>query len=178
MITITPIFVLIALLALALIVFLAKGHFSSDADWQKLTDRLRPVDVGAFCNLIAASEQEFLREHLPQGEFKTIHRQRMLAAIGYVRGAAHNAAILTRLGQAARQHSDPAIRQAGEGLVDNGLRLRIYAFRLLPKLCLSMVFPRVVPTADLVTEAYDTICRHVVRLNRLHFPTHGMSSAL
>src|ERR1700692_5119951 len=122
--TIALVFAIIALLAFALIVHLAKGHLSTDGNFQKLASQLRHVDVDAFCNLIAASEQEYLRDHLRPREFRTIHRERMLAAVEYVRCAAHNAAILIRLGESARQHSDPVIRATGERLLDKCVRLR------------------------------------------------------
>jgi hypothetical protein len=178
MITIALIFALIGLLALALIVYLAKGHLTSDADWQKLTDQLRPVDVAAFCNLISATEQQYLHDHLPSRDFRNIHRERMQAAVEYVRCAAHNASILMRLGEAASQHSEASVREAGQKLVENGLRLRLYAVQLVPRLYLSMAFPKAGPATDVLADTYDNMSRQVVMLNRLHFPTHDMSSAL
>lgn len=176
--TITVVFVLLGLLALALTIYLAKGHLGSSGDLQKLSTHLRPVDVAAFCNLISVSEQEYLRDHLPPREFRSIHRERMGAAVEYVRCAAHNASILMRLGEAARQHSDPSVREAGEKLLENGLRLRLYAFQLVPKLYLSMAFPRAGQATDVLVDTYDNMSHQVVMLSRLHFPTHGMSSAL
>ena len=176
--TLAVVFVFIGLIALALIIYLAKGHLNSRSDLQKLSTQLRPVDVAAFCNLISSNEQEFLRDHLPPHEFRTIHRERMLAAVEYVRCAAHNAAILIRLGESARQHSDPAIRDTAQKLVDNGLRLRLYAFQLVPRLYLSMAFPKLGPASGVLADTYDTMSRQVVMLGCLQFPTHGMSSAL
>jgi hypothetical protein len=176
--TIAIVFVLLGLLALALIIYLAKGHLSRGGDLQKLSTQLRPVDVGAFCNLISASEQQYLREHLPARQFRSIHRERMGAAIEYVRCAAHNASILMRLGEAARHHSDPSVREAGEKLLENGLRLRLYAVQVVPRLYLSMAFPMAGPTPDILADTYDNMSRQVVMLSCLQFPTHGMSSAL
>ena len=176
--TIALVFAIIGLLAFGLIVHLAKGHLTTDGNLENLASELRHVDVGAFCNLIAASEQEYLRDNLPPREFRTIHRERMLAAVEYVRCAAHNAAILIRLGESARQHSDPVIRSTGERLLDNGLRLRLYAFQLVPRLYLSMAFPNFGPMPEVLAETYDTMNRQVVRLSSLQFPTYGMSSAL
>lgn len=176
--TIVIIFVFLGLLALCLTIYLAKGHLSKVGDLEKLATELRPVDVGAFCNLISASEQQYLREHLPPREFRSIHRERMAAAVEYVRCAARNASILMRLGEAARQHSDPSVRLAGERLLENGLRLRLYAIQLIPRLYLSMAFPKVGPTPNILADTYDDLSRQVVKLSRLHFPTHGMSTAL
>lgn len=176
--TIVIVFVSIGLLALALIIYLAKGHIGKGSDLQALATQLRPVDVSAFCNLISASEQEYLRANLPTREFRSIHRERMAAAVEYVRCAAHNASILMRLGEAARQHSDPSVREAGTKLLENGLRLRLYAVQVIPRLYLSMAFPKAGPFSETLADTYDTMSRQVVTLSCLHFPTHGMSSAL
>jgi hypothetical protein len=176
--TIAIIFILLGLLALALIIYLAKGHLSKGGDLEKLALQLRPVDVGAFCNLISASEQQYLLENLSSRDFQSIHRERMGAAVEYVRCAAHNASILMRLGDAARQHSDPSVRVAGEKLLENGLRLRLYAIQVIPRLYLSIAFPKARPTPDVLADTYDNMSRQVVTLSCLHFPTHGMSSAL
>ncbi|HXF11651.1 MAG TPA: hypothetical protein VN517_00740 [Terriglobales bacterium] len=176
--TAATIFIVLGLVALILTIYLAKGHLSKGGDLEKLAIQLRPVDIGAFCNLISASEQEYLREHLPPREFRSIHRERMGAAVEYVRCAAHNASILMRLGEAARQHSDISVQEAGEKLLENGLRLRLYAIQVIPRLYVSMAFPQAGPTPDLLADTYDNMSRQVVTLNCLHFPTHGMSSAL
>ena len=176
--TIVIIFVLLGLMALALTIYLAKNHLSRGGALDELATRLRPVDVDAFCNLISANEQQYLCEHLPPREFRSIHRERMGAAVEYVRCAAHNASILMRLGEAARQHSDSSVRQAGEKLLENGLRLRLYAIQVIPRLYLSMAFPKAGPAPDILADTYDNMSRQVVTLSCLHFPTHGMSSAL
>lgn len=176
--TVAMVFIFVGLLALALTIYLAKGHFSRGGDLEQLATELRAIDVAAFCNLISASEQQYLREHLPPREFRSIHRKRMGAAVEYVRCAAHNASILMRLGEAARQHSDASVRQAGEKLLENGLRLRLYSIQLIPRLYLSMAFPKAGPAPDILADTYDNMSRQVVALSCLHFPTHGMSSAL
>lgn len=176
--TIAILFIFVGLLAFALILYLAKGHLSRGGDLQKLATELRPVDVSAFCNLISASEQRYLQENLPPREFRKIHRERMGVAVEYVRCAANNASILMRLGEAARQHSDPSVQEAGAKLLENGLRLRLYAIQVVPRLYLSMAFPKSGPFPATLADTYDNMSRQVVTLNCLQFPTHGMSSAL
>ena len=176
--TTSLIFAFIGLLVLVLILLLAKGHLTTHGDLQELAAQLRPVDVAAFCNLISESEQKFLYDRLPPSEFRTIHRERMLAAVDYVRGASRNAAILIRLGESARQHPDPTIRDTAQKLVDDGLRLRLFALQLVPRLYLSMAFPRLSPASDGIADTYDSMSGYVVTLGRLQFPTHEMSSAL
>ena len=112
--TAATIFIVLGLVALILTIYLAKGHLSKGGDLEKLAIQLRPVDIGAFCNLISASEQEYLREHLPPREFRSIHRERMGAAVEYVRCAAHNASIRGKIVRkwpalaAVRDSSHPA----------------------------------------------------------------------
>jgi len=172
------VFALVGLLALLLIIYLAKGHHATGGDLDELAARLKPVDVSAFRNLIDEREEEFLRERLPAPEFKNIARERKLAAIEYIWSAAENAAILIRLGEAAKQDSDPAISSAGEKLFENALRLRLYAFKVVPRLYLGVLFPSAGSAPYAVADAYDTITRQVVMLGCLQYPTRGMSSAL
>ena len=176
--TIPLIFAFAGLLALFLVVLLAKGHLSTKDNLDELASRLRSVDVDAFRNLIDDHEEQFLRERLPPGEFRRIQRRRNLAAVEYIWCAAQNAAILTRLGEAARQNSDPAIAAAAEKLVGNALRLRLYAFQAIPRLYVTAVVPWAHASPNFVADTYDSMTRQVVMLSCLHYPTRGMSSAL
>jgi len=172
---IPTIFVVLAFLGLLLILYIAKGHHSTAGNLDQLASQLRSVDVDAFRNLIDHREQDYLRERLPANEFRGIQRERMLAAVEYVRAAASNAAILIRLAEAARQNSDPAVAQAADKLA---IRLRLYAFRVVPRLYFGMLMPGVSLAPIDLADAYDTITRQVVMLGCLQYPTRGMSSAL
>src|SRR5690348_12757190 len=98
------VFVVLGFLALFLIIHLAKGHHTTGTDLDQLASQLRSVDVDAFRNLINEGEEEYLRQRLLPSEFKSIQRERKLAAIEYIGCAAKNAAILIRLAEAARQN--------------------------------------------------------------------------
>jgi hypothetical protein len=172
------VFTVLALLLLFSILYLARTHPTTSGDLDQLAAQLRPVDLRAFRNLMAPSEEQYLRENLPLRQFRMIHRERMLAASEYVRSAAQNAAILVRLGEAARRSSDTEVVAAAEKLLDNALRLRLYAFRTVPRLYLAILFPGISRTPQPVADAYDTMTRQVVMLGCLQFPTHGMASAL
>jgi hypothetical protein len=56
--------------------------------------------------------------------------------------------------------------------------LRLYAIQVVPRLYLSLAFPKARPTPEILADTYDNMSRQVVTLSCLHFPTHGMSSAL
>lgn len=169
---------LVGVLALFLIIYLAKGHHATGCDVDALAAQLRPLDVNAFRNLIDEREEKFLRELLPGKEFRRVHRERTLAAVEYVKCAAQNAAILIRLAEAAKQAPDPAVSAAAEKLLDNALRLRLHAFHVVPRLYLGMLVPRTALAPRFVADGYDTLTRQVVMLGCLQFPTRGMSAAL
>ena len=171
------VFVALSLLALGLILHVAKGHHVKAGDLDQLASQLRSVDVAAFRNLIDEGEEQYLRDHLPHYEFRSIQRQRKLAAIEYIRCAANNAAILIRLAEAARQNPDRAVARAADKLFDNALRLRLYSLRVVPRLYVGILLPGLSLAPTELADAYDTISRQVVMLG-LQYPTRGISYAL
>lgn len=176
--TVALVFAVLGVLALVAILLLAKGPAHAGGDLDQLASQLRPVDVRAFRNLISDSEEDFLRENVPFWEFRMIHRARMLAAIEYVRCASQNASILIQLAEAAKQSPDSEIVAAGERLLENALRLRIYAIQMIPRLYLAVLFPQMGRAQSSLADAYDTMTRQVVMLGCLQYPTHGMSASL
>jgi hypothetical protein len=175
----TPlIFVLLACLALLLIIYLFAGRNSNRADLDALAAQLQPIDVNAFRNLIDDREEEFLRERLPAREFRSIHRERMIAAAEYVWGAARNAAILIRLAEAGKADPDPTVATAAENLLENALRFRLYAFQVVPRLYLSAVVPYVNHAPQAIAEQYDLMSHQMVMLQCLRTPSRGVSGAI
>lgn len=120
------IIVVAGVIALVLILQLAKGLRRIGGNLDEMAARLRPIDVDAFRNLIDEREEEYLRANLPSREFRRIHRQRMLAVVEYVWSATRNTSILIGLGEAAKQSRDPAVVAAADKLLENALRLRLY----------------------------------------------------
>lgn len=159
-----------SLLALSAVLLLAKGRLRAGENGKNLDGRLCPIDVDAFRNLMDESEEEFLREHLPPPEFRAIHRERMLAASEYVRGAARNAGLLIQLAEAARLNPDPAVAAVAEGLQENAFRLRLYAWQTLPRLYVSVVIPGARLAPQTLAEKYDSLTRQMVTLNCLQSP--------
>jgi hypothetical protein len=146
--------VLISLMALVLM-YAVRGKTSPVAEWDDLIGHTRPVDIDAFRNLIDPAEEDFLRRNLPTGEFRVIQRERLRAAVEYVSCAAHNAAVLVRLGEAARASSDPKIAQAGRQLLDSALRLRLYALLSMIRLYLGIAFPGAHLSAGSLADNYQ-----------------------
>ena len=169
------IFAGVGLLGLFLILYLAMGLRPNGGNLDELTAQLRPIDVDAFRNLIDEREEEYLRAHLPPNEFRSIHRQRMLAAVEYVWCATRNTSILISLGEAARQSPDPTLVTAADKLIDNAQRLRLYAFQAVPRMYVSMLFPRAGKAPHFVAETYDTLFRQAVVLGCLRQPARETS---
>lgn len=176
--TITLILISGALLVLAFLVRLAKGRGVAVEVLNNPTEHIRSVDVEAFRNLVDPDEEEFLRANLPPAEFRRIQRERLRAAVEYVSCAAQNAAILLRLADAGRRSSDAATADAAEKLVNNALRLRLYALHAIPRLYLGMIFPGARISPVRIAESYEQMTRLVVLLGCLQYPTRGVSAAL
>jgi hypothetical protein len=176
--TVTLILILVAFSALVFFIRLAGGRASAPENLENPAEQIRSVDVDAFRNLIDPGEEEYLRTNLPPAEFRRIQRERLRAAVEYVSCAAHNAAILLRLADAGRRSSNPATAEAAQKLIDNALRLRLYALHAIPRLYLGMILPgsRISPVR--VVERYEQMTRLVVLLGCLQYPTRGVSAAL
>jgi hypothetical protein len=173
-----PLFLaLIGFLSLALMLYFAKDHRAKGGDLDQLASQLKPIDVNAFRNLIDEGEVEFLRRNLSSAEFRSIQRERKLATVEYIWCAAQNAAILIRLGEAARHDPDPAVSAAADKLLENALRLRLYAFQVVPRLYLGLLFPGASLAPYFVADSYDAINRQAVMLGCLQHSNRGMSSA-
>ena len=171
----TFVLVLISVMAL-LLMYAARGKTSPIGELDDLVGRTRPVDIDAFRNLIDPAEEDFLRDNLPGREFRAIQRERLRAALEYVSSAAHNAAILVRLGEAARASSDPKIAEAGRQLLDTALRLRLYALLATIRLYVGIALPGAHLSAGRLVDNYQHLSslagqlvfmQHPARVSRL-----------
>jgi len=165
--------IILAILALSVpvVIRLARGRANRGIE------QIRSVDLRAFRNLMDPDEEQYLRRNLSPVEFRRIQRERLQAAVEYIKSAAFNAAVLMRFAETARHSPDPATAQAAGKLIDNAIRLRSYAFRAIPKLYLAMVFPGRGISPAPVAESYELMTRQVVLLG-LQYPTGEISAAL
>jgi len=138
-----------------------------------LVGRTRPVDIDAFRNLVDPVEEDFLRENLPPGEFRAIQRERLRAAVEYVSCAAHNAAILVRLGEAARLSLDPKIVEAGQQLLDTALRLRLNALLATIRLYLGIALPGAHLSAGRLVDNYQHLSSLAGQLVYMQYPARA-----
>jgi hypothetical protein len=147
----------LALAGLILLLLVTRGYSNSVSGLEDLAGRTRPIDIEAFRNIIDPGEEEFLRANLSLREFRSLQRQRLLAASEYVSSAAHNAAVLLRLGQAGLHNADPTVAAAARQLVDNALRLRIYALLSLAKLYVRFAVPEARLSSESLAENYQQL---------------------
>jgi hypothetical protein len=176
--TVTFILVLAGVLALLFLVWLAKVRSVAHRRGADTAGEIRPVDVEAFRNLIDPAETKFLRSNLPLPEFRKVERQRLRAAVDYIAGAAYNAKVLMRMGEAARESPEPAVAEAGEKLVNTAIRLRVYAFQVTAKLYLRMLLPGAQLAPVGLAENYERMTALVLLLGRMENARRNVSSAL
>jgi hypothetical protein len=176
----TLILVLIAVFALIFFLVRIRGLGIAPIETSKLADRLLAVDLEAFRNLVDPAEEQYLREQLPAAEFRYIQRQRLRAALDYIGGVSHNAAILLHVGQVARLSPDPRVAEAARQLVDDAVRLRLYALVATAKLFARMAFPGTVLESAGIVDSYQSASHRAALLGRLQNPTHAalLSKAL
>jgi hypothetical protein len=170
---ITSLLLLFAALALILFVLRSVSTSRRGPDEEELQARIRPVDLEAFRNLTDPSEEQFLRDNLPPSEFRAIQRQRLRAAIDYLGGASHNAALLLQLGQTARRSADARIADAGRNLVDEAVRLRLYSLLARGKLCARFVLPEAAWHPAGIVDRYQHLTEGAAQLGRLQYPERG-----
>jgi hypothetical protein len=174
---ITVILVVFALLAMGALIMAARGRSVTVTDVAELEGKLRPVDLLAFRNLVAAEEEEFLRSNLPAKVFRVVQKERIGAAVEYVQCVAQNASLLLRLGEAARASADPEIANAGRELVESALRIRIYALSAAMKLRARRVLPGLSVSPSAVSSSYENLTGLVSRLGRLQHRSEQLAAA-
>ncbi len=165
--------ILIVAAALALIVIFRISvsqslRMSADAS---LANRIQPLDVEAFRNLIDPTEREYLRRRLPAGEFREVQRQRLRAMAAYVQTASRNAAILVNMAQAALASSDAQTVEAARQLIDNALLLRRNATFALFRIYIAMAWPDSNMAAAPILQGYVQLNGSAMLLGRLQHPT-------
>jgi hypothetical protein len=165
--------VIAALLAALFFIRVSRGHAEAIANLDDLSGRTQPVDLEAFRNLIDPAETIFLRKHLPPPDFNAVQRERTQAAVEYVQRIAQNAAVLLRLGQAARSHADPEVARAAQSIIERALVVRMIAMQALIKLKLQILLPGIdLSTVD-VFDRYTRLTESVGLFTRLQRPAYS-----
>ncbi|MGH9557165.1 MAG: hypothetical protein ACRD2Y_15210 [Terriglobales bacterium] len=163
---------LLGLAAVGLLLRSVRGQSAAIRSLEELEGQTRPVDLAAFRNLMDPDEQAYLRAHVSDADFRRLQRQRLRAARVYVRRAAHNAAVLVRLGEAARASADPEVARAAQELVNSALQLRLNALFAECQLLIRITLPVGRPRAAGLLESYEVLIERVTRLCRLQRPAY------
>ena len=171
--TLALILVFLAALALAGLFFFARGRSASVNALAELKEQTKPVDIAAFRNLIDPSEEDYLRENLSKPDFRSIRRERLYAAIEYLRCVSANAAVLLRLGEAARKSEDPEVAKAAQELVNSALVLRLNVLAAEAKLYANIVVPGLRLSPGTIAASYENLTGSVTRLGRLQNYVHA-----
>ncbi len=163
--------VIAAVLALATILSVATARSLQSRKGIESPERIRPIDVQAFRNLINPAEDEYLRRRLPAGTFRAVRRERLLAMAAYVWMAAENAAVLVRVGQAALAAGDARAAAAAHRLVNDSLLLRRNAMLALARIYLALAWPNSGLAAVRVADRYEQLSGTAMLLGRLQNPS-------
>jgi cell division protein FtsL len=168
--TIVLAIVLAALIVALYFIRVSHQHAAVISSLDDLSGRTQPVDLEAFRNLIDPAQTAYLRQSLPSTEFRNLHRERTHVAAEYVQRIAQNAAVLLRLGQAARHHADPEIARAAQAMVERALVVRMIAMEALIKLRVQSFFPGIEFSTSEVFERYRRLTESVALFTRLQRP--------
>jgi hypothetical protein len=171
--TVTLLIIVFAAAAIALFLGAVRAHRQMARELPQLEDLTQSVDLAAFRNLVDPAEESYLRENLSRPQFRAIQRQRLQAALEYVRRTAHNASLLLRAGEAALRSEDPEIAMAGRELVNHALLLGIRAKLAVPLLYARIALPGAHISVGRVIDVYQRLTEDAVRLARLQNPAYA-----
>jgi hypothetical protein len=162
-----------ALAVLLLLLYLESGHNAPVLGVDELAGHTRPVDIEAFRNLMDPGEDEFLRANLRPQDFRAIQKARTRSALDYIRKATHNAAYLTRVGEAAARSADPRVAQAGNELVDRALRLRAYSLLAIAQMYIRLALPTVQFSYSKLVDNYQHLSHLAGQVALMEQPAHA-----
>ncbi len=168
--TLTLLLLGIAVATATLLLWVARGQARPVASGEELLLALKPVDLEAFRNLTDPAEEAYLRSRLSRSDFRRVQRLRLQAAADYVGRTAHNAAVLLRLAEAARQSPEPDVARTAQELASAAMELRLNSM-----LALALLYARcLVPEASLRLSrhlaAYERVRQSTLAFSRLRMP--------
>lgn len=168
--TLAIVLVLFAVLALLVILGITVSRSLQVSGTSSLSGKIEPLDLEAFRNLVNPLENEYLRRRLDPHEYRKVQRERLRAALAYVRVASQNAAVLVAIGQAALNATDSATVEAAREMVENALLLRRNATVALLRIYVALLWPQSAPDAVPVLLGYEQLSGRAMLLGRLQNP--------
>ena len=167
----------ISLLAVFLLWTVVRGRSMQVKDPSSAAERIVPVDLEAFRNLIDPQQDRYLRDHLAGREYRRVQRARALATAEYLRQVAHNASVILRVGESARSNREAGVAALGAELVSNAITLRLFSLLALAQAYLSVLLPGLTLSAGSVADGYDRLTAKLWAIGRSWTPTAGVSAA-
>ena len=167
MVTLLAICLLAVATALGAFFLWIRSGTGSGVNEEAIKGSMREIDVEAFRNLLDPEEEQYLRDNLPVTDFRAVQRERLGAALDYIGALSHNASLLLQLGQTARQSPDPRIADAGRHVVDNAIRLRLYALQVRCGVYTKIAFPGATLEPRAVVKHYQEVNNWAALLGRL-----------
>jgi hypothetical protein len=148
-----------------------RGHSVVITSLEQVTAVTRPVDLDAFRNLIDASDEEYLRASLSGSDFRRVERMRMRAAMDYLGRAAHNSAILLRVGENNRNSANPQIAAAGQELANSALNMRMLCIAAMAITLIRIALPQLRLSNSSICDRYAAVRERVITLSRSELPS-------
>ena len=168
--TLALVLVIAAAFALVIILGITVSTRLQLSPGSAVVQKIEPIDIEAFRNLVNPTENEYLRRRLSAAEFRTVQRERLRAAAAYIRVAGRNAGVLVGIGQAALSAKNGATVEAARQLVDNALLLRRNATVALFRIYVALAWPHSVLAAAPVLHDYEQLSGRAMLLGRLRNP--------
>ena len=178
MVTLLAIFLLAAATALGVFFLWIRSGTHSGLDEETINAGILTIDIEGFRNLVDPEEEQYLRENLTAADFRAVQRERLDAAKEYIGALSHNAALLLKLGQAARQSPAPRVADAGRHVEENALRLRLYALEVRCRLYAKIAFPGTALEPRAVVTHYREVSNWAALLGRLQQADGAVAKAL
>jgi hypothetical protein len=169
-VTVLAISILAVATALGVLLLWVRSRRHAGINLADISSRIQSVDLEAFQILVDPEEEQYLRDSLPTTDFRPVQRERMKAALDYVRALSQNGTLLLQLGQSAKASSDPRLAEAGQHIVDNAVRLRLYTLRVRARLYVKIAFPTAKLEPARVVNEYQEARNWAALLARLQHP--------
>lgn len=135
------IILVLAATALVAIYGLLHGSFQHPSNLADMLERLRPINTASLQHLASRREDEFLRRHVPDREYRRLRKMRARALRSYYSNALQNCSLLMAYGETLASHADPAYLQFGRELCRVTLQLRFALWRGLAGVFFSSLAP-------------------------------------
>jgi hypothetical protein len=168
--TYIAVILLIALVASFAVFLSGRGLARDISDVRQIVGRTRPVNIKAFRQLQDRRDQDFLRSRLPMPAFRHTQRLRARAELQYLRDIFHNAALLGRVGDLARETGNAELAAAGTHLLNSAIDVRLRAAVAIVRTTVFLCWPMHSGWDDIVIGKYELVRHQVTTIALMQAP--------